>query len=239
MPERIFIRDPFDGKSKEDELFVINQLNELFKKINTKIEAIANNVGEGREDEIDIALFKEGLIIAYIEVEGTHADNWNNTERPEKWGRKSNLMTMPLRKIKYFIEDNSALIKRESVEVKEFIKIYGLDNPKVKLKVNTDLPRFWIKISHCRKFFCICYKDEIVEKINQEYYYPDKRYKNHEGYYRNLWFNPFVTNYKGELRSEQTQIVLGKIYGDELYFGEFEGNDLYNYLKRYIRDIDE
>lgn len=227
MKRRIFIRDPFDGKSKEDEKFMIEYVNRTYIKIN----AIKNP----DKYDIDVILYNnQGKKIAYLEVEGTHQGWWSNTER-STW--PSNLMTMPIRKMKYFIQENSSLhdylLENGTIEKDQFIQLYSLNDEEFTLNVIEGLPRFWIKISYCGRYFCICSKDEIVEKINQSKYYPDKRITNHEGYFRNIWYNERIP------RDDKTVLVLGEIDGNELFFGKFENNDLYRYLKRYISDIDE
>lgn len=227
MPERIFIRDPFDGKSKEDEDFMIEYVNRTF----TKIKAIKNPV----KYDIDVIIYNnQEKKIAYLEVEGNHEDSWSDTER-STW--PSNLMTMPIRKMKYFIQEypplHDYLLENSTIEKDQFIQLYCLNDEEVTLNVIEGLPRFWIKISNCGRYFCICSKEEIVEKINQSKYYPDKRIMNHEGYFRNIWYNKHIS------RDDKTFLVLGEIDGNELFFGKFEDNDLYRYLKKYISDIDE
>lgn len=226
-----FIRDPYTGKAIDVEKFVTDFIN---KNIAKEFYCVKNQ----DEYDIDLILLKRNdnqEIIAYIEVEGSNERSWNDQSKPS-W--PSGLMTMPLRKLKFFIKENDKMIaflrEKSTIEKDEFFALYSLNSSNYKFTPLLDKPRFWLKISNSGRYFCVTDTLNIVSMVNQ--------IKPKSGYERNIWRNPRVTNKMGQIRSDQTLIVVGdiKTVDDGLVWGQFfngdnkEQLDLINYSESKI-----
>ena len=102
-----------------------------------------------------------------IEVEETSRRTW--PEYSQKPRFPSGLLTMPIRKIKYFVEEGSEienyLMEHGSIDsIQQFTKIYH----NVKFTPKRDVIRLFMKCSYNFNYACIATSDLIKESLNNE-----------------------------------------------------------------------
>jgi len=151
-----------------------------------------------------------------IEVEETGKRYWPSISSKPSY--PSGLLTMPIRKIKYFISDFKKIEKASFNSLEDFFKFY----PKTtifKPRSNKNEIRIYVKGSYNLKYICIVTEDIIVKSLNSNL--ADQQYVNRRIrklkqdtrwiFYNNLWFNPEVKNMKGKKREDPILLILGTI----------------------------
>jgi len=150
-----------------------------------------------------------------IEVEETSERNWpSDSYNPEF---PSGLLTMPIRKVKYFIDNSEKLEKKSINSIEEFTKLYP-NNILFKPKSSKDEIRLYIKGSFNLKHLCLIRESTIVESLNSklsDQKFVDMRIKelkqknSNWKFLGNLWYNPYVKNMKGKDRDDPVLLILG------------------------------
>jgi len=203
------IRDDYKrGVSKEHEL----------KKIIVDICKFHCNKNKDPYDiDLVINLHENKKIL--IEVEETSDRSWPSDSLKPKFYSK--LLTMPIRKVKYFIDDFKKLEKKTIGSIEEFIKLYP-KNTLFKSRNSKDEIRLYIKGNYNLKHLCVVSEEIIVKALNgklRDQKLVDKCVgklkKNSKWKFSgNLWYNPSVRNMKGEYRDDRVLLILGLIDGN-------------------------
>ena len=207
-------RENYEGRSKKIEEKIKNKLKEcgyLCGKNPNKygIDIVAEN---------DKNQF-------YVEVEESYPRFWPSDKT--KPTVLSHLITMPIRKIKFFITDgkimDTFLQTHGTVStIDEFYNIYKEIYDKKNFKPKKDAAIIWIKTNYKATYFCIADQIDIVLGLNRELSDQNEviqRIKEIERYDRwqfmdNIWYNPAVKGSSGEARKDPILLILGTISSD-------------------------
>lgn len=196
-------------RGEEMERIVLEQLKKCEKFRNVK----------KNEDpyDIDLVVEVEGRKIL-IEVEETAKRNWPSNEPKPLF--ISGFLTMPARKIKYFVDDGNSmesyLTKHRSIDsIEEFKKLYKGVQCFKPIRRDKEV-RIYLKGSHKMEHICIVRQEIIVNALNGtliDQKFVEKR-KNeltngHWQFEKNLWENNSVTNMKNEPRDDKLLLILG------------------------------
>jgi len=205
----MIIRDDYDrGVSKE---------NELIKAIRDLCGFNCYKNDNAYDIDLVISLSKDKKIL--IEVEETSYRSWPNSSPKPNF--PSGFLTMPIRKVKYFISDFSKLERKVINSIEDFLELYP-PNTLFKPRSHENEIRLYIKGSYNLEYLCLVGEDTIIKSLNNKLDDQElvnkrilelqkERRKNRWIFWRNLWYNPDVKNMKGEYRSDPVLLILGLI----------------------------
>ena len=182
------------------------------------------------EYDIDVVLELPNNKKALIEIEETSLKNWPPNKR--KPLVPSKLFTIPLRKIKYFVEESellSSYLKTNST-IKSIAEFNSIIPKKTKYKVKTDCYRIYIKGSYNLKNLCIVKSRLIVNSLNyvlKDQTQIDKRkniittWNPKWKFQKNIWENNSVKNYSNQFREDPLLLIVGHLeYSKDLIWIE-------------------
>jgi len=174
-------------------------------------------------DEYDIDLIVETKNNKIrFEIEETSSRNWPSDSKKATFS--SNLLTMPLRKIKYFIKESGKIgdFLEERGTIKSFEDFYEL-YPDDHIFEPTNQDNYYIKGSYKMNYLSISNPTLIVNSLNynlKDQSHVDKRVNNVKDWVdswkinQNIWLNPSVKNMSGKSRSDPMLLILGHIQKD-------------------------
>jgi len=156
-----------------------------------------------------------------IEVEETSSRSWPPTEQKPKF--PSGLLTIPIRKIKFFISE-SVKLDRYLTEngtinsISEFLEIFPEDYY-FKPLTEADCIRLYMKGSTNMQYICIVDQSVIIKALNYELKDQKcvdmviKKLSERKSwkFYKNLWENWDVRNMEGVKREDKLLLILGCI----------------------------
>jgi len=179
--------------------------------------------------DIDIVAEIDGNEVL-IEVEESDSRYWpSHSKRPTlNYKIPSKLLTIPIRKIKYFVNEGDILeeyLKRYRTirSIKEFESIF---NSVDKFTPKDDRLRIWLKLSHnFGEYLCIVTQNVICDALNhnlKDQSDVDKRIlelkeiSSNSRYLRwyfknNLWENRNVKSMNGKPRDDPVLLILGRV----------------------------
>ncbi|NPA41120.1 MAG: hypothetical protein GXO18_02490 [Aquificae bacterium] len=200
-----------------------------------------NCIDRTRANKYDIDLeILCGSRSVFIEVEETSRRYWDSHSPKPIYPSK--LLTMPLRKVKYFIkefntEDFRNFLPQTIDEFFSFINKKGINLNKLTEIDNT----VYLKCNYGAKYFFIAKSKHI--RIALQHKLPDqeyidklirkakKRFVNHL-FYGNMWENKYSRNYEGILREDPVTLVIGSLGSDYIVWGNT--NNICELLKKSI-----
>ncbi|WAM36915.1 hypothetical protein [Caldicellulosiruptor acetigenus] len=162
-----------------------------------------------------------------IEVEETKEKYWPCCFKKPCYPSK--LFTMPIRKIKYFIENktkqdltlNEYLREKFTIgSIKEFYEEVFEINTRFEGKRDEKI-RIYVKGSYNLENLCIVKSNTVIKSLNKELVDQDKvneqikemeqKQQKKWSFWGNLWENREVTNFEGQLRDDPVTLILGHI----------------------------
>jgi len=208
------LREDYGGRAREIEIKIKNKLKDCGYSC------------EKNPDKYDIDIItRDGKNQFYVEVEESYPNFWpSNKTKPTV---PSGLITMPIRKIKFFIADGermSTFLQANSTvsTINEFCNIYRDACDKKTFEPKKDSARIWIKTSYEAISFCIADQIDITLALNRKL--PDqdavdqriKEISDHNTwqFVDNIWYNPLVRGSSGEIRGDPVLLILGTVNAD-------------------------
>lgn len=208
-------RENYEGHAKEIEEKIKNKLNRC---------GYSCKKNPNKYDIDIVAVAKNGQTF-YVEVEESSSQFWPS-DKP-KPTVLSNLITIPIRKIKFFISQGEKIDTHLQMHstintINEFYNIYSDIYDKKLFKPKKDSARIWIKTSYNATYFCIADQIDIVSALNRglpdqnEVYQKIQKIKKWDNWQfkDNIWYNPIVKGSSGKIRSDPVLLTLGTVDSD-------------------------
>jgi hypothetical protein len=176
--------------------------------------------------DIDLEVVIEGQIV-FVEVEETYKRYW--PENRPKPSYPSGLLTMPLRKIKYFIREFKNFTEFTPQSIKEFINF--VRENKISLNELSYIPNaYYMKTNYNAKYFFVVDSLHILKSLSFDLEDQDvisstiRRLSrsNNFRFYNNIWENKRVRNYKGQPRDDKVLLIVGTLESSYIRWGKLD-----------------
>lgn len=187
-----------------------------------------------------MCLYKNNNIYKiYIEVEETSARTWPETQSKPSFS--SGLLTMPIRKVKYFIKDYRKLELKSFDKINDFTNLFP-GNKIFQPRASKDEIRLYVKGSQNLKYICLVKDDIIIKALNQQLVDQQfvnqkiKQLKNPNWKFKgNIWGNPYVKNMNDETRDDKLLLILGTLSDKNNGLIWIKAEDICKYLSMFAK----